>query len=153
MITNAKRYNERDSDIFNDAEKIRKYITKHMERINPAYKNPEYQAFPTPVPGEDAPIPRKSMPAQTKPEKEEVELAMEEQKAPKPRRSVTLHGPKAPEKEKPVKEASAQFAKPVKETTPVNADIEKESKGFEGLSFQAAQEKIIEDMMTIVDDE
>ncbi|KAL1982309.1 hypothetical protein VTN96DRAFT_1467 [Rasamsonia emersonii] len=50
MVSNAKFYNDKSSLIFADAERIRKILSNNMPKINPAYKNPKYVAFPTPLP-------------------------------------------------------------------------------------------------------
>lgn len=50
MIANAKQYNERNSQVFFDAEKIRKMVSVYMEDRNPAYRIPGYQPVPTPIP-------------------------------------------------------------------------------------------------------
>lgn len=50
MVANAKQYNDRNSDIFNDAERIRKMLSNFMPKNNPAYKDPNYVAAPTPIP-------------------------------------------------------------------------------------------------------
>jgi hypothetical protein len=50
MISNAKSYNSKTSLTFADAERIRKILSNTMPKINPAYKDPKYVAFPTPVP-------------------------------------------------------------------------------------------------------
>ena len=51
MISNAKQYNERGSEIFLDAEKIRKMTSTFMEPRNPAYRDdPQYVPGPTPIP-------------------------------------------------------------------------------------------------------
>ncbi|KAL1961601.1 hypothetical protein VTN77DRAFT_1401 [Rasamsonia byssochlamydoides] len=52
MVSNAKFYNEKSSLIFADAERIRKILSNNMPKINPAYKDPKYVAFPTPLPDE-----------------------------------------------------------------------------------------------------
>ena len=53
MVANAKQYNERGSEIFSDAERIRKVLCAFMKPNNPAYRNPNYSAFPTPLPNEN----------------------------------------------------------------------------------------------------
>ena len=50
MVNNAKAYNERPSPIFQDAERIRKMLSNYMVKNNPAYKDPNYIASPTPIP-------------------------------------------------------------------------------------------------------
>lgn len=53
MISNAKTYNQKSSQVFADAERIRKILSNNMPKINPAYKDPKYVAFPTPLPDEE----------------------------------------------------------------------------------------------------
>lgn len=50
MVSNAKFYNEKSSQIFADAERIRKILTSTMPKLNPAYNDPNYVPFPTPLP-------------------------------------------------------------------------------------------------------
>ena len=51
MIQNAKEYNEKGSQVYDDAERIRKALSNFMTKTNPAYKLiPGYVAFPTPLP-------------------------------------------------------------------------------------------------------
>ncbi|KAI4217358.1 MAG: hypothetical protein LQ351_000667 [Letrouitia transgressa] len=50
MIGNAKYFNEKSSQVFSDAEKIRKAVVNFMLENNPAYKRKDYVPFPTPVP-------------------------------------------------------------------------------------------------------
>jgi chromatin structure-remodeling complex subunit RSC4 len=52
MVSNAKSYNEKSSLVFADAERIRKILSNNMPKINPAYRDPKYVAFPTPLPDE-----------------------------------------------------------------------------------------------------
>ncbi|KAM0329381.1 hypothetical protein ACHAQA_004688 [Verticillium albo-atrum] len=62
MVSNAKEYYSRSSSIFEDAERVRKALSNHMTKVNPAYHRGDgYTAFPTPIPsnlqsaGDDAP--------------------------------------------------------------------------------------------------
>ena len=51
MVQNAKDYFEKTSDIFDDAERVRKATSNYMVKHNPAYKLiPNYTATPTPFP-------------------------------------------------------------------------------------------------------
>ncbi|KAL9611018.1 MAG: hypothetical protein Q9167_004299 [Letrouitia subvulpina] len=50
MIGNAKYFNEKSSQVFSDAEKIRKAVVNFMIENNPAYKRKDYVPFPTLVP-------------------------------------------------------------------------------------------------------
>jgi len=51
MVQNAKDYYPKTSDIFDDAERVRKATSNYMVKHNPAYKLvPNYTATPTPFP-------------------------------------------------------------------------------------------------------
>ncbi|KAL9133571.1 MAG: hypothetical protein Q9175_005247 [Cornicularia normoerica] len=50
MISNAKAFNEKRSQAFSDSEKIRKQLQVFMQENNPAYKDPSYVPYTTPVP-------------------------------------------------------------------------------------------------------
>lgn len=50
MVANAKEYNERDSEIHADAEKIRRHVQTFMTQHNPAYEDSSHQPFPTQIP-------------------------------------------------------------------------------------------------------
>lgn len=51
MVQNAKDYNTAGSDIYEDAERIRKLVYNYMKINNPEYStNPQYVSFPTPLP-------------------------------------------------------------------------------------------------------
>lgn len=52
MVANAKKYNESKSEIYDDAERIRKLTFNYMTRMNPAYKSGSYTAVATPEPAE-----------------------------------------------------------------------------------------------------
>ena len=49
MIQNAKDYNERKSEIVEDAERIRKAISNFMPRFNPRYKDRSTRPGATPA--------------------------------------------------------------------------------------------------------
>ncbi len=50
MVQNAKEFNTTSSKIYEDAERIRKALSNFMPKHNPAYKDQEYRAMPTPIP-------------------------------------------------------------------------------------------------------
>lgn len=52
LVQNAKDYNSSKSNIFEDAERIRKALSNYMPKHNPAYLRPDYRAYPTPIPQE-----------------------------------------------------------------------------------------------------
>ncbi len=51
LVHNAKEYNAPKSDIYEDAERIRKLVFNYMKQNNPQYsQDPNYTSFPTPIP-------------------------------------------------------------------------------------------------------
>lgn len=52
MIANAKEFYSRSDPTFEDAERLRKALSNHMTRTNPAYQDKTYQAIPTALPPE-----------------------------------------------------------------------------------------------------
>jgi hypothetical protein len=143
MVSNAKHFNEKTSEIHSDAEKIRKMISMQMSKLNPAYRDPDYVAFPTPIPSRTI----DSMDDETEiPEKPSVKKQPEspvEDAPKKPRRSVILHGPSA-EKEEIRRRASS---------TPAVQDTVGAGENFKGNTFQQAQEKIMIEMINLTNDE
>lgn len=49
MVQNAKEFNTTSSKIYEDAERLRKALSNFMPKHNPAYKDEEYRAVPTPI--------------------------------------------------------------------------------------------------------
>lgn len=118
MVQNAKDYNERGSEIFEDAERLRKALSNFMVRWNPAYKlQPGYASFPTPLPSQTNAVSRT---------------------------------PQEPESQPAPGRKTARNAKMVQtqrsSATPALSDRQVEG-GFEGLTFQQAQEKIVLDVI------
>lgn len=56
LVQNAKDYNDPNSVIYDDAEKIRKNVSNFMKQHNPAYKVEGYSAFATPIPNARATV-------------------------------------------------------------------------------------------------
>src|SRR5271170_3006997 len=52
LVQNAKEFNSTKSEVYEDAERIRKALSNFMPKHNPAYLNPSYRAYPTPIPRE-----------------------------------------------------------------------------------------------------
>lgn len=126
MVANAKIYNDEKSIVFGDAERIRKLTSNFMREKNPAYQDPNYTAFPTPIPGEDANGAGSVTPA---PARQEIE---------RPRKpTITLSRGRKP--------SIAPEA-----TTP---EVTDESDDFTGKSFQKAQEQLVNEMIKHTDDE
>ena len=129
MVSNAKHFNERTSEIHSDAEKIRKMVSHHMTKMNPAYQDPDYIPFPTPIP--EAAQPSLDGEASTEEGKE------------KARPKMILHGPSAP------RDQTRQRAS----STPAIPGATDAGESFEGNTFQQAQEKVVTEMMDLTDEE
>ena len=52
MVNNAKHFNDRKSQIYEDAERVRKTTFNYMVKHNPAYRDKQYVAIATPLPEE-----------------------------------------------------------------------------------------------------
>ena len=146
MVSNAKSYNERTSEVFSDAEKIRKMVSNWMMKNNPAYKDGSgYVPLPTPIPGDTQNGTKKE--ESTKQEQEDAdadgETDPEEALAERPRRTVTLHGPSAQKEEARRRQSS----------TPAVQEAEDAGESFDGNSFQQAQEKIVTEMIQLKNEE
>lgn len=121
MVLNAKEYNEKGSQIYDDAERLRKGFSNYMTKVNPAYKVHGFVVTPVALPGEES-------------VDDEVE----------------------PEVEEPIaaKRGKIRGSKPAAKSPPPPAwKVAKYAgKGFSALTFQQAQEKVVEDMILFNDD-
>jgi hypothetical protein len=126
MISNAKEYNEKGSPIYEDAERIRKALSNFMTKTNPAYKTPGYVAFPTPLPGQ-ADDDSSDADADGDPESEAEAMPVTKKRG---------RPPKNPQ-------AHAQRSS----ATPARSESQYAGMSYEGLTFQQAQEKIVEDLL------
>ncbi|KAI9750350.1 MAG: hypothetical protein M4579_006506 [Chaenotheca gracillima] len=143
MISNAKAYNKRDSTVFEDAERVRKFVSSWFKENNPAYRDPKYVAMPTAIPGEDQKIPTPVLraPPPTNTGEDEITPTKEATRARSRRATKSSATPavpsstekitKAPEKEKAVQGKKSDFA---------------------GQSFQQAQEMIVQEMIDLEDE-
>ncbi|QSZ29692.1 hypothetical protein DSL72_004209 [Monilinia vaccinii-corymbosi] len=154
LVKNAKDYNERDSIIHRDAERIRKAVVKFMTDNNPEYKtNPGLKLEPTPIwpaepvepksvepkPAESAPVPTPQDDSDVDAEGEPEDFGEEVKNEPQP--IVKRRG-------RPPKNPGA----PRKSTTPAVSDSQYAGVSFAGLTFQQAQEKIIADVLSHKED-
>jgi hypothetical protein len=131
MISNAKEYNEKGSEIAEDAERFRKALSNFMVRHNPAYKTPGYVAFPTPIPDtpERMDAPDSDVDADGEPDNEiEIQSASKRQRG----RPKSLPNQ--------VRTSS---------NTPALSEPRYSGITFSGLTFQQAQEKLVEELMNI----
>ena len=131
MVNNAKTYNQPSSQIFGDAERIRKFTSNWMVKANPAYRDPGYSAFATPLPDETKK--RSSSVAQLDPtDKGQIgtgkRLRLRAGNTPQTAETQARRSP------------SAVLAEGV-------AAADEEEAGFVGKSFQQAQEQIVKEMI------
>ncbi|WEW58522.1 hypothetical protein PRK78_003990 [Emydomyces testavorans] len=128
MVSNAKSYNPKGSALFSNAERIRKIIVAVMAEINPAYKDENYVPFSAPVPDDD---------------KERGSAARLLARS----RSRTGNGEPAPRR-------NTQRRQHRTPTTDRDVEpIQSSGQGFEGYTFERAQEKIISDMIRLKDED
>ncbi|KAH0559974.1 hypothetical protein GP486_003504 [Trichoglossum hirsutum] len=135
LISNAKAYNSKTSEVFSDAEKVRKMLSDFMRKNNPAYANPNHVTHPTAMP----------------------------EKPTKAERGVDPDG--AIEADGGRGKRRIASARPSNRKSAVNGEIavptvvEKNTKGsskpngFEGKTFQDAQKIILAEMMSLKDSE
>ena len=139
MVSNAKSYNEKSSDVFSDAEKIRKLVVAWMTANNPAYNDPSYAPFATPVP--DGWRDRLQQKEEVHDMDAEGETDPEEVTEPAER----------PNRVAPTSSANAGTRRA--SSTPVVQDAEGAGEGFEGNTFQQAQEKIMTEVINLKNEE
>lgn len=141
MISNAKAFNEKRSQAFSDSEKIRKQLQVFMQENNPAYKDPSYVPYTTPVP--EGWRVKLEKPETTHEEDAEGETDPEEVAKPTEKRTrlVTRVGSSATANDR---RASS---------TPAVQDLEGAYESFEGNTFQQAQQKIVGEIMNHTDAE
>ncbi len=139
MVSNAKSYNEKSSDVFSDAEKVRKLVVSWMTQNNPAYDDPSYAPFATLVPDgwQDR--------LQTGEEVHDIDADGETD--PEEAADTT-------ERPNTVASTSSANAKTRRaSSTPAVQDAEGAGEGFEGNTFQQAQEKIMTEMINYKNEE
>jgi len=137
MVQNAKDYNSTGSEIYEDAERIRKLVYNYMKTHNPAYtENSNYASFPTPIP---------------KPGEKKINGATEEYVANGRTSATPARNPKTKasgSSEPPDRKSSVAVDAP-------NGDNAEHESGvnFTGLSFQDAQFAIIDALLKTTDEE
>lgn len=171
MIANAKEYYTRGSQIFDDAERVRKALSNYMTKTNPAYSNRSYQAVPTPLPpenaddeddeegdaegeeeeeeeegdedadGEDA---EDAEDAEGEDEDADGEDEPEEDEQPKSRRKAIILKRRGSSR---TRRGSNNDNPRTRSPPPSRPDHEYENVPYKGLTFQQAQEKIVEELL------
>jgi len=146
MISNAKSFNEKRSQVFSDSEKVRKILSRYMEEHNPAYRSPNYQAYTTPVPPD----------WKEKLEERKAAEVVEEQDAEGDDDPEAVEDTKSPVKRPRLITHVGSSAAAIDRrgsSTPAVQDAEGAFQSFEGNNFQEAQEKIMTELINFKDDE
>lgn len=171
MIANAKEFYPRSSPVFDDAERVRKALSNYMTKTNPAYGTRGYQAQPTPLPPEEGDDEDEDAEGEAE-EGGEKEAGDEDAEADEAeqganeaqtdaaegdedegqavsrssrRRSIVL---KRRESGRLARNAAPQAQpNPRQSSTPARLDHQYEKVPYKGLSFQQAQEKIVEELL------
>ena len=142
MISNAKSYNEKTSQVFSDAEKIRKIVSVFMEDNNPAYKTAGYQPTATAVPD-----------GWQKGVKREIKAGQDAGGAASPEEAANGTRGGRRSGRNPASSPAVVKENRRASSTPAVKDAEGAGETFEGDTFQQAQEKIITEMINLTDDE
>jgi hypothetical protein len=145
MVANAKDYNEKESLIHQDAERIRKALSNYMTKHNPAYQIQGYQAVPTPIPehllaGTDEDDLGSDIDAEG-----EIDDEAEAQSSPEPEK----RRPGRPSKNSSSVGTNGQRSG----STPARSDSQYAGLPFSSLNFREAQEKILADLLAHKADE
>lgn len=146
MIQNAKDYNDPKSEIYEDAERIRKLVFNFMKKENPEYThNPDYTSFATPIPQANGVNGIHPPPA--------VQAHADRKMSEETRRSAAPSSkPSHPPSDR--KASAAPSAVTVDEE---NGDVDGGGGGdaldFTGMTFQDAQQKIVSYLIHYTDEE
>ena len=167
MVTNAKEYFARNSQMYEDAERVRKALSNYMVKNNPAYQTKGYTAVPTPLPPDDPEDANGHDDAEEEVEEqqeeeeeesagelidagddgdeedEEGESDEEEDDDDEQSAAPTRRGPGRPPKD-PAQHAKKMAAKAARQE---KSDSKYEDVPYKGLSFQHAQEKLVEELI------
>lgn len=150
MISNAKSFNIKASQVSSDAEKIRKMVQVFMIENNPAYKTPGYQPAATPIPE------KSSKPSPKEEELSEVEADREAKKEQEtgPEPEGAGNGLRSSRRSGRAIVSPAVTASDNREgsSTPAALDAAGAGESFEKNTLQQAQDKIITEMMNLTDD-
>ncbi|CAM1504446.1 Fc.00g020370.m01.CDS01 [Cosmosporella sp. VM-42] len=163
MISNAKEFYPRSSTTFDDAERIRKALSNYMTKTNPAYHDRTYTAVPTPLPPDDAEEEGEEEQEQEQEDEdtdaegdedaaeeediddEDDDEEEEDEEPSSKRRSIII---KRRGSARATRNAVAQARESPKKAAPsARPDHEFEDVPYKGLTFQQAQEKLVEELL------
>lgn len=158
MVMNAKDFYNRNSDVYEDAERVRKALSNYMTKTNPAYKTVQgYSCQPAPLPDSPAELVEEEETGNNSldAEGEDEDAEGDEDEA----NGAEEGGDDDEEDRNPKKiilKRKGPGRPPRNESTPVRkaergskgkADHDFEGVPYAGLSFQQAQEKIVEELI------
>ncbi|ORY54552.1 Bromodomain-containing protein [Pseudomassariella vexata] len=174
LVSNAKETNTRQSEVFGDAERVRKAVSNLMVKFNPAYKAGNYQAVATPLPPtpdpdevngeEDAEGEEEDVEMQPAPDRDAHGEADDDAEADEDKSEEDAEGSDEEDDEpepvvrkrrpgRPPKNATSTTPKPSRSgSAHGKTDSQYENTSYKGLTFQQAQEKIVEDTIRVKDD-
>lgn len=169
MIQNAKDFYDKKTEVYDDAERVRKTLSNFMTKNNPAYKLVSgYSAVPTPIPEEleaesDAEADGEDEAAEEDAEAEEddaqEEAAEAEEEEDAEAESEEDVGRGASRRRRASRQSARSPKKPAApapraaDRANVKPDHQYEDVPYKGLSFQEAQEKIVEELIRRPDEE
>lgn len=146
MVQNAKEFNDTDSVIYEDAERIRKLVFNYMKQHNPAYKDdPKYMAVATPLPQVTT---LKALTNGARKVESEAEEAQSRQPSEKPKRAATEQSER-----KPSQAPSATTGDDADDGDQEDDEKVEDDLDFTGMTFQAAQQAIIAYLLRYTDEE
>lgn len=154
MIANAKEFYPRSSAVFDDAERVRKALSNYMTKNNPAYQKRGYQAVPTPLPPENGEEAEEEEEEDEEDDDEDAEgeeaeqegreEEEEEEEPASRRRSIIL---KRIGSGRPSRNSTSYADSPRRAKASSRPDHEYYNVPFKGLTFQQAQEKVVEELL------
>lgn len=148
MVSNAKSYNEKSSELFSDAEKIRKLVVSFMSTNNPAYETGNYHPISTPVPEGWQERLRLEELQDLDSHADTHDLDAEGETDPDEAIEITRPTRSALEGASAFGSLSRGASH-----TPAVQDIDGAGESFQGNTFQQAQEKIITEMINLQNDQ
>ncbi|KAL8959797.1 MAG: hypothetical protein Q9183_005572, partial [Haloplaca sp. 2 TL-2023] len=150
MVSNAKSFNEKSSEIFSDAEKVRKAVSNFMVDNNPAYNSKQYKPFPTPVPDDwQDRLPKDEAEDEDGEDEEDEDAKQEEDEEPAVDvKDEAKHATRGMRKRRASSAAIAPSNRHASGTPAVQA-TEGLGQSFENDTFQKAQEKIVAEMLDL----
>ncbi|KAK0660897.1 Protein polybromo-1 [Lasiodiplodia hormozganensis] len=134
MVNNAKQFNDKNSAIYADAERVRKTASNFMTKNNPAYRTPGYSAVATPIPGEEA---------------NGVPSSVTRQLSERPKRNAAV----AQIATQSVQATPSRTRKSERHPTPRQEQTPGQETDFRGKTFQEAQEALIQEFIHYADPE